>query len=191
MSYGLLSVYRGHASGTLQPPLSFNFSANSNDSISVGDYNQDGRPDITAAHPGSPQYGRGSVGLMLNDGAWPAPLPISDGPRRSQPAIAMHFASTKKDDATGLPRSGLTSQPRVAQRTLGEPTTHPATLKGLDSTPVVQPFQGKCLKTTDDPGCAARSWAVESNLFEVDDPGCAARPWAVESNLFEEKEELS
>jgi hypothetical protein len=65
-------------------------------------------------------------------------------------------------------RRTLTTEPRVAQRTLGFiEQKHRGTLKGFDKDDAVKPLQGLKSFYGSNPGCAARPWAMLFNGFAV------------------------
>ena len=81
------------------------------------------------------------------------------------------------------PEGGCTTQPRVAQRTLGI-----GSISHLYPEGVVQPLQGRGPGWAGFPGCAARPWAVECNPFGVKNGslprrGCTTQPRVVQRTL--------
>ncbi len=147
-----LCVTLGNGDGTFQTPTYFATGNGEGAAVAI-DFNGDDWPDLLMAQ----EYGEG-VAVAINAADW-APAPIGHGRRQSRPATAMHFTPINERYLVGLPRSGSIAQPRVAQRTLGERNDHTTNLKGLDRSHSMQPFQGKSMLTTDEPGCASRPWA--------------------------------
>ncbi len=127
-------------------------------------------PEWDQRGPGFPRIVNGMIDIGAFEVQATAALDI--GGRRTSPDLAALMAITTDNpiqNAAVLPRSGFITQPRVAQRTLGEPAADTPILKGLDRLPAMQPLRGMSMTGTTNPGCAARPWAMECNPFGVEE----------------------
>ncbi len=127
--YGFVSIYLAQSNGIFQCPIGYDGIVYYG-YLTVSDFNSDSHPDIGVAG-GLSSNNSGSVIMLMNDGAWPAPLPVGDGPaadlgRPSSPATPMRAMSAREqfdlnlampestaDDAAPIPNNGPRIRPAV------------------------------------------------------------------------------
>ncbi len=122
--HGFMSIYLGQPGGVLQAPFAYDSLPYTARQMAIADFDENGFPDIAVANGGASSLVPANIAFLMNDGIWPAPLPIGDGP------------GEKRDVASIGPRGMPTKlQPSDAY---GQ-AAHVSTSPNADEVPIVTP----------------------------------------------------